>query len=69
MIISFRVPKKDYIQLERIARTLAENGKIRNESVNTLCKAFMYVKANEFKQIELMQEEIDAREKEARKNV
>jgi hypothetical protein len=64
-LIAFRVTQKEFEFLEEIAGFLASKGKIKNDSVNTLCKAFMYVKANEFKQIQLMQEEIESRERAA----
>lgn len=49
---------------------MAENGKIRNNSVGTLAKALVFVKINEFIQIELMQKEVNEREEalEARKS-
>jgi hypothetical protein len=42
--ISFRVSADEYGHLERIARILAENGKIRNDGVGTLAKAFVFLK-------------------------
>jgi hypothetical protein len=42
--ISFRVSADEYGHLERIARILAENGKIRNDGVETLAKAFVLLK-------------------------
>lgn len=42
--ISFRVSADEYGHLERIARILAENGKIRNDGLGTLAKAFVFVK-------------------------
>jgi hypothetical protein len=61
-IISFRVSPEEYAHLERIAAVLAEKGKIKNDSVNTLVKAFMYVKVNEFIQLGLLQKEAERRE-------
>ncbi len=60
--ISFRVTEEEYKHFERIAGILAENGKIRNNGVATLVKALVFVKVNEFIQIELMQKDIDERE-------
>jgi hypothetical protein len=47
---------------ERIAKVLAEHNKIKNDSVNTLCKAFMYVKVNEFIQLGLLHRESEERQ-------
>ena len=60
--ISFRVAAEEYGHIKRIAGLLAENGKIRNNSVGTLAKALVFVKINEFIQIELMQKEVTERE-------
>ena len=60
--ISFRVSSEDYKQIKRIAELLAENGKILNNGVGTLAKALVFVKINEFIQIELMQKEANERQ-------
>jgi hypothetical protein len=57
-----RVSTEKYGHLERIAGILAQNGKSCNDGVGTLAKALVFVKVNEFIQIELMQKDIDARE-------
>ena len=48
--ISFRVTEDEYKHFEKIA------------GVATLAKALMFIKINEFIQIELMQKDIDARD-------
>lgn len=41
---------------------MAENGKIRNNGAGTLAKELVFVKINEFIQVELMQKEVNERE-------
>jgi hypothetical protein len=59
--ISFRVTQEEYNVFERIAGLLAEKGKIRNGGVGTLAKALLFMKINEFLEIERVQKAIDER--------
>lgn len=60
--VSFRVSAEEYRHMERIAGILSQNKQIRNDSVGAMAKALVFVKVNEFIQIELMQKDIDERE-------
>lgn len=55
-IVAFRLSPGEYKEAERIAILVSENGKIRNDSVNTLAKACLFTRINEWKQIEFEQE-------------
>jgi hypothetical protein len=51
-IVSYRVTDEEEQILEDIAKTLFENNKLKKPTVNALSKAFTFVMANQFRQIQ-----------------
>ena len=54
--ISFRLSAEEYREAKRIAQMASGHGKIKNDSVSTLAKACLFVRINEWRQIEYQQE-------------
>jgi hypothetical protein len=63
-VIAFRLAPEEYKEAKRIAQMASSHGKIRNDSVNTLAKACLFVRINCWKQIEFQQEAERLREEE-----
>ena len=61
-VISFRLSPEEFKEAERIAQLASSHGKIRNDSVATLAKACLFVRINEWKQIEALQKVIEERD-------
>ena len=61
-IVSFRLTPEEFKEAKRIASLTSSHGKIRNDSVGTLAKACLFVRINEWKQIEFTQQAIDERD-------
>jgi hypothetical protein len=61
-IVSFRLSAEEFKEAERIASLASTHGKIRNDSVAILAKACLFVRINEWKQIEFTQETINERD-------
>ena len=61
-IVSFRLRAEEFKEAERIASLASTHGKIRNDSVATLAKACLFVRINEWKQIEFTQQAINERD-------
>lgn len=55
-LVAFRLSAEEYKEAERIAQMASGHGKIKNDSVNTLARACLFVRINEWKQIEYQQE-------------
>ena len=52
LIVSFRLTPEEFKEAERIAAKASDHGTVRNSSVNTLARACLFVRINEWKQIE-----------------
>jgi hypothetical protein len=61
-VVSFRLTAEEFKEAERIASLASSHGKIRNDSVATLAKACLFVRINEWKQIEFTQQAIKERD-------
>jgi len=53
---------EEYKEAERIAALASSHGKISNDSVAALAKACLFVRINEWKQIEFVQKAIEERD-------
>ena len=60
--VSFRLSLEEYKEAERIAALASSHGKISNDSVAALAKACLFVRINEWKQIEFVQKAIEERD-------
>lgn len=60
--VTFRLSAEEYNEAKRIAQMASSHGKIRNDSVNTLAKACLFVRINEWRRIEYQQEVEKAKE-------
>lgn len=60
--VTFRLSAEEYTEAERIAQMASSHGRIRNDSVNTLAKACLFVRINEWRRIEYQQEVEKAKE-------
>ena len=50
---------EEFKEAERIASLASSHGKIRNDTVATLAKACLFVRINEWKQIEFTQQAVN----------
>ena len=60
--VSFRLTPEEYKEAEKIAALASSHGKISNDSVAALAKACLFVRINEWRQIEFTQQAIAERE-------
>lgn len=50
--VSFRLPKKEFPQFQRIADSLYNAGKCKSPKVSVMAKLFLYVMSNQFLKLE-----------------
>jgi hypothetical protein len=60
--VTFRLSPEEYQEAKRIAEMASKAGMLKNDSVNTLAKACLFVRINEWKQIEFQHEAEKKRE-------
>lgn len=63
-LVAFRLSADEYREAKRIAEMASSHGTLKNDSVNTFAKACLFVRINEWKQIEYQQAAQQAVEQE-----